>query len=398
MLRRKIVILIGCLIVVGVLVYVNFIQSPVYAKVHIELGEDVEVEQFLRHKRRDIAYQKALTDEEIHQIGTHTVKLLVNGKEYESELIVEDTTPPNAKVHEVTTYIKHELTADQFVSSIQDESKVTCSFEEEIDFTELGEHIVTIHLVDEGENRTSFNTTLTILDDQEPPVITGVKNITVPKGYTVAYKKDVKVSDNVDHDLKLDVDASTVNLNKIGSYPDIYSATDIAGNSTEKKATIKVVKPSAIKVTDELLNETADKILNEILKDGMSKRQKCKAIYRWVRYHIRWVGTSTKGNWRKGAWHAFTVRSGDCYTYFCASKVLLTRAGIKNFDLSASTNAHHYWNFVYVEGGWYHFDAAPRADKAYLCLRTDAWITNYSKKHRLGYKWDQKNKPKSATK
>ena len=51
------------------------------------------------------------------------------------------------------------------------------------------------------------------------------------------------------------------------------------------------------------------------------------------------------------------------------SKALLTRAGIENIDLKA-TKHKHYWNFVKVEEGWYHFDTTPRWDHPNLCLRT----------------------------
>jgi hypothetical protein len=38
----------------------------------------------------------------------------------------------------------------------------------------------------------------------------------------------------------------------------------------------------------------------------------------------------------------------------------------------------HFWNLVYVRGGWYHFDTCPRSRDGYFCLQTDAQLRRYS--------------------
>lgn len=81
--------------------------------------------------------------------------------------------------------------------------------------------------------------------DTEPPVIEGEDQHVVYIGDTVSFRKCVTVTDNKDENVKLEVDSSSVNLNKEGSYTVIYKATDSSGNTAVKEVEFIVEeKPS----------------------------------------------------------------------------------------------------------------------------------------------------------
>lgn len=229
------------------------------------------------------------------------------------------------------------------------------------------------------EKARPVESTLTVrVADRQGPAILGARDLTVEVGGTVSYRGGVTAVDDVDGAVGLTVDAEQVSLSLPGEYPVVYSAEDARGNVTTVTVTLTVTEgeqdrelPEGTEdrtggaavpdqVTQEQLDALADRVLEQILKDGMSQRQKARAIYDYVRSHIKYVGTSDKSSWIKGAYIGLTRGRGDCFNYFACSKELLTRAGIPNLDLSRVGGAtDHYWQLVNVGDGWYHFDACP---------------------------------------
>lgn len=219
--------------------------------------------------------------------------------------------------------------------------------------------------------------------DTEPPVIEGPHDMTVAVGMTLSYRSGVTAVDRVDGSVKLEIDASAVNLGESGEYPVVYWAVDKAGNRSETVVTVTVVEVSGVddddptvdvsgedepavelppikEVTPEMVDEEADRILQKILSPSMSQWEQARAIYNYVHTRVKYTGSSDKSSWLMGAYVGFTRSRGDCYNYFACSKALLTRAGIPNVDLyRVGGGTDHYWQLVNVGSGWYHFDACP---------------------------------------
>lgn len=205
--------------------------------------------------------------------------------------------------------------------------------------------------------------------DTEGPVISGVQSpLTTTVGGTLNYRDGVTAVDDRDGPVPLQVDSSKVDLNAAGEYEVIYFAEDSSGNRTEVATTAVITEPdSTPEPTEETpetdlerVNDLADQILAQIITDGMSQREKAKAIFDYVSSHIKYVGTSDKSSWTVGAYTGFTTGRGDCFNYFACAKALLTRAGIPNVDLERVGGVtHHYWQLVNVGDGYYHFDTCP---------------------------------------
>jgi len=205
--------------------------------------------------------------------------------------------------------------------------------------------------------------------DREPPVISGVRDLEVAAGGSISYREGITVTDNKDTSVRLQINSSAVDLTKPGLYYVIYSAEDSAGNVTQIPAQVTVTEaeeqqpevvlpPIPDVVTQEMVDALCDNILSRITNDGMSQKEKAYKIYKYVYSHIKYVGTSDKSSWLRGAYVGFVHSRGDCYNYFACSKALLTRAGIPNIDLTrVGGNTRHYWQLIDVGEGWHHFDA-----------------------------------------
>lgn len=237
--------------------------------------------------------------------------------------------------------------------------------------------------------------------DKEPPVISGVQDQTVFVGDSISYKKGVTVTDNVDQDVKLEVDTSKVDLNQAGTYTVTYTATDAAGNQASATATITVEeKPEGYENKAEM-ESMAQEILDKIITSDMTQMEKAQKIYNWCHGNISYVNTSDKSSWINGAIQAFESHSGDCFNYFAAAKALLTAAGIENIDVVKSDTSHssHFWSLVNCGDGWYHFDTTPRkGDGDYFFMVTDDQLEEYSKAHNNSHIFDHSLYPATSTK
>lgn len=240
-------------------------------------------------------------------------------------------------------------------------------------------------------------------EDKKAPVIRGFieensYNQSMP--YQVVYSNDknynyfryVQAEDDRDGKVKLTVDTSKVDFSKKGIYTITYTAEDKAGNKAKAKAKISV------RVADSL-DSMADTILKQITKPDWSDTKKARAIYNYTRGHVAYTGSSNKSSWENEAIRGIRYGTGDCFTYYAVARALLTRAGIPNIEVTrVQGHGHHWWNMVYVQNGFYHFDTCPRTAGGRFCLVTDAQLTAYSRGHGNSHIWAYKKIPKSATK
>ena len=315
------------------------------------------------------------------------VKLQVDDIDYEVTMHIVDTVAPTLEVQDVSSFTLLPIEVEKFIISVDDVTEVKADFVENPDLTQVGEQTVEIRVTDAGGNAAVKSVKLTLDEDVEAPVISGVTDLSVLAGGSVSYKKNVTVTDNCPEGLNLIVDNSAVNLNVEGTYPITYIARDFAGNETTAMANI-TVRP---KVYDE--NEVyalADSVLARIITPDMTPEQKLEAIYSYNQSHIAYISHSEKGNWVRAAYEGLAEGRGDCYVYACTAKVLLTRAGITNMDIEKiPSRTSHYWNLVNLGYGWYHFDTTPRSSgHPHICMWTEAQLMEYSTAHYNSHNYD----------
>jgi hypothetical protein len=322
-------------------------------------------------------------------IGSYRVGVNVNGTPYYTTLIIRDTIPPVAEPS--TVYITDKSKKpkpEDFVKNVVDATTVICAFKENYDFDTTSEIPVVIILTDEGGNVTEIESLATCNIDNEPPVISGVKDIEVVVGGTVSYKKGVTVTDNSGEKISLKVDNSRVDLSKVGEYEITYSATDSAGNTTIVRAIVRVVeKPSA---TEEEMYALAEEVYNSIYDELMTLWELARAIFDWTHDNITYSDSVDTDDWVQAAYDGFMLRNGDCLTYASISQALLNIAGIKNMmieRLRYSNEAMHFWNLVDIGGGYYHFDACwhSRNTPFDSFMRTDAELEAFCQKYDIEY-------------
>ncbi|MDV3429553.1 MAG: transglutaminase [Bacillota bacterium] len=359
--------------------------------------KNLETSQFIKKNSTTGAFVTDLSSINMNAPGVYEIKIKIGEKVYSSKLKIEDTKPPIAKSANQEIWLKDTIQAKNFISDFEDSTDVKIYYKTQPDFNKIGDQKVYIILEDTSGNKAELVSMLKVKEDKESPVIEGAKDQTFFIDDKISYKKGVTVTDNRDKDIKLNVDSSAVNIKKQGSYKVIYKAADSSGNTAEKIVTIKIVIKPLNYVSREDLDLLADKVLSEIIKNGMSKRDKAKAIYYWVRGHISYINYSDKSDWVRAAYQGIKNGKGDCFNYFAVSQELLTRAGIENMEI-IKIGGHHYWSLVNCGNGWYHFDTTPRVSGGVFFMLTDAQLTDYSRKNGNSHVWDRSKYPATPLK
>jgi len=351
-------------------------------------------EEFLYAAGSDVSFVTDITHFNLTEENNYEVILSVDGTEANSLLQIKDSFAPYLVLKEAVTWLNKPLEPTLFIDfeqTFDNSDAIEAVFTEEPDWSVLGTQTVSVAARDNAGNTSIGTTTVTVQKDEKPPVVT-VTDIDVKVGGTVSYKKAVNYYDDIDskEEMKLTIERSGVNLKETGTYEVVYTVTDCSGNSTSVTGKINVVSESPKWEDEEAIHKKANEILDEIIKDGMTEREKAKAIYTWVKKNVGYISHSEKGNYVRGAYEGLFKEEGDCFVYASTSKELLTQAGIPNIDIVKSTkNPSHYWNLVYMEDGWYHFDTTPRKDKSDFFLLTDAELDAYSKTHNNTHIFDR---------
>ncbi len=387
-----------CLLAVAALVSMLFMGGNVKKELRVEAGTaKVLATSFLKKGEGKTAYFVDNMDKvDLWTPGEYTVLLGYEGKQHAVKLIVEDTIKPSGFAKHMTVYQGQKLKAEDFITDINDATAVKALYKTEPDFFRAGDQPVTVLLVDAAGNTNELTTTLTVEEDTEAPTIYGVTDLTAYAGGTLSYKKNIYIKDDKDPAPRLSVDSSDVDLSKAGEYTVRYIATDLAGNENTVAAKVTVHEKSASFVDEDTIDEEVQKVIDKIIKDEMTKKEQVKAIYNWARNNFAYVSKFDKTDWKQSGYTMLTKKGGDCFGYFAVTKLLFEELGIDNIDVHKVKNyegdSSHYWSLVSLDDGetWYHFDATPRVGTGDdFCLVTDAFLDNYSEKHKNSHNRDK---------
>lgn len=332
--------------------------------------------------------------------GSHPAAVIVDGRIFESEVVVVDTVAPAGTAVNLDGWVGDEITAAQLVGNIIDATAVQVTFETNPDLTREGNQQVRLLLTDAAGNQTRLAADLTLVRDTEPPVIYGSMKYTFYIGQPALYRRDFIAIDNRDGEIEISVDSGGVNPRVPGDYVAVYTAADAAGNVARADVAVTVKNRT---VTMEELYLLADEILDRITTEDMSLYYKAWEIYQYVNLHLTYTGTSDKTDWMFEARRGIVQGVGDCFTYYSMSHLLLNRIGMQTLSIERANKpgeARHYWHMVNWGEGWYHFDACIHIPKLESFMLTTAQVDAYSA--RVGrdnyyYRFNRDMYPASAT-
>ena len=344
--------------------------SYIKSKFILEYGNKLTKEDLLFNVAE---YQDTINQQDIdtinsYDVGEYDLKSVYDGQEKVTKITIQDTIAPELVLKAVTLYTEQTITdANQFVEKAEDLAGVTVNILTEIDYSIVGDQEITIEAVDGHGNKTSQTAKLTIKEDTEGPVFSGISDLKVTKGGTADYKKGVTAKDGKDGDVEFTVDSSSVKLDTAGTYYATYTATDKAGNTTTSKRKIIVSEKSTASSSSTSSSSSgdvyakADEFIAKATSGVSGTANKILAIKNYLRNNIKYshrYNASNTGSVNAAAMKAFTAYEGDCYIHAAAAQVMFTRLGVQSIIVNA-LDYTHYWNMVYINGGWKHVDPTP---------------------------------------
>lgn len=102
----------------------------------------------------------------------------------------------------------------------------------------------------------------------------------------------------------------------------------------------------------EALNNYIDSFINSYTNDTMSEYDKIKVFHDYIINNYSY--DENKGFKSYSAYTLITKGKAICGGYSDLIAIYLNKIGIKNYKISSTS---HIWNFVYLNGKWYHLDA-----------------------------------------
>ena len=317
-------------------------------------------------------------------------------------LIVQDSIPPAAEAVPQKIFACGELPdAIECVTGIVDITDVTASWKDIPDYSEGGDYLITALLTDGCGNRTEIVIPFEVTKDSVPPVITGARDIEYYIGDSISYRNNIEVTDDYDEEPVLDIDISDVDTGTEGTYDVIYTARDFSGNESSVTVKIIVKEKPANYVEPEVVYEAAKEILDEITEPGMTDEEIALQIVWWCRYNIRFVLATDYDSWTEAAYSAYTYRYGNCYATAYAVKALLDVAGFENMIIERwpYQTATHFWNYVLIDGQWYHCDSTWREGyDSYFFMYTTEELHDFWQGGWNGFQYRENDFPESAKK
>lgn len=381
------IVLLTVAVCAGAPFLVDMLQVDYYPELQIEAGEDLPAAaDFLLEneaaEKKKVSFLTDVSTINTDVPGSYPIQLQLDDKLFQSVLVIRDTVAPVAQAQDVTAYDPQNVKPEDFVAQVEDVTQVRFTFETEPDLTVNGEQQVTVLVTDAGGNTTRLQAKLMLTVDQEAPQLQGVKDLQTYVGDTVAYRNGVTVTDDQDEEPVLEIDSSGVDLSAPGEYTVTYTARDHAGNTASVTAKVIVRQKGEDHVDPEVIYERVDALLEKLITDDMTDREKVEVVYCWTRLHFQYGKSSDKEDYLQIAYEFLETLKGDCASYFSLQKLMLERLGIPTIDVKKVKNyegdSNHYWLLVSIDKGqtYYHFDNVWSKS---LCLVTDKTLNTFSK-------------------
>lgn len=245
--------------------------------VQVELGESISSDPHMYlygNEKKVSGAQFDLSQVDFEKAGTYTFSVNASEKSrdcFTFDIEVKDTVAPVLSVSEELRYVApgERVALDDFVLEYSDASKsVNVRFsdfaENEISFEEVGEHSFDIEAEDPSGNKTVK--TARIFVDTPPEFV-----FATPEKWVVAGTKeydllfDVLAFDEEDGRItEFSVDDSALNLEVVGDYEVIYTASDSLGISADEKRIIHVCDKKTYNAADKSMSREMIETFEEL--------------------------------------------------------------------------------------------------------------------------------------
>ncbi len=324
----------------------------------MEIGDTVEKADLLLNPEKDgDKLDQAVLDEiNASPVGTYTVTSTDGNQSSQCVITITDTVAPVLTLRAVSIDQNESVSKGSFISAASDASgQVTTTLLTKLDNTKLGVQEVVIEAMDVNGNKTTAKTTLTVHKDTKPPVFYGLKDMKIEKHSQPDYTAGVKAVDSKDGNVSFTYDDSKVDTSAAGIYYVVYTASDSNGNKVTGRRKVEVKRDAA---------DTAALVDSIAASVGGSVEELRNYVRSSIYYSSSWGEDDP-------VWYGFKYKKGNCYVHAKCLDILLRKKGYTT-QIIWCEDKSHYWNLVYINGGWKHIDSTPSALHGRYMFMNDA--------------------------
>ena len=164
-LRKRVYVLIGCIVALMIGLGVYFMTRPAISFNHstqdIEINSTYKPMSFIkkiRGNKSDVTVDDSKVN--VKKLGKYKITYTLNKKNYVLNVEVVDTKKPTFKVVNKAVEVGTKVKASEFVTDIKDETKTKTYFKKNVSFDKEGTQKVTVVVEDQGGNKTEKEVTV----------------------------------------------------------------------------------------------------------------------------------------------------------------------------------------------------------------------------------------------
>lgn len=248
--KRTVIIFTSVFLVVAAFILLSFKPSFKLScdAVKIEAGGAFDAKSYIA-KVKNIDTEKIVVSDNVNteKPGEYEACYTYKGIKKALTVNVVDTVAPKITPKSDFSVYAGEAVTPEMLVEVEDGTDCKLELDNKgQDLSVIGEYTVTVSATDLGGNVSNCEVALTVKDpDTTPPVISGVKSISINVGDKLDLKEGVTVTDDYDENPILTVDDSNLNTKTAGKYTVYYTAADRSGNKVSVKRTVTVVNPKS---------------------------------------------------------------------------------------------------------------------------------------------------------
>ncbi len=180
------------------------------------------------------------------QPGTYPLTYRYNNIETTITIKLQDTLDIDLEVQELTIDLNMAIDASDLIKNYYNKQRTKVRFKEDYQFDQVGDYPVELEICRENKCTTKQSVVHVLPEDNEAPIINGIRNLSVLKDSDIDLLSSVSVSDNQDDNPVLTIDSSNLDVSKIGDYQVTYYAKDRSNNITKETCIVSVVADTMI--------------------------------------------------------------------------------------------------------------------------------------------------------
>lgn len=225
-----------CLIAASVAILMYSYSNRIYTQCVAEAGTEVVAEDFLRDTEKTAAFTEDSPAINTKVPGDYNVIVKSGIFTYECVVTIQDTVAPIATCQKIYIEPGETVVAEDFITSVQDETDTTIAFATVPDYSIYGEQPITIRITDSGGNTTVCETSLITrsvkaeLTLEAGNQVPAISEFLISENPAAAFTTDINTIDTKvpgDYTLEIAVDGAT--------YPSTLHIVDTTAPTLELK-------------------------------------------------------------------------------------------------------------------------------------------------------------------